>query len=148
MNKDAFLATAIGLVLGLTIAGAFIFGPSLIKAFPKLKLPTIAMPKTAPKATPQPTGAPKEFSVTITAPLGDAVEPKDDVIVSGMTTAGATVVIQGAIDEDVVTAGGDGAYAGKVTATEGKNDITVSAYSPEGKQAQSSVTIYYTQENF
>ncbi len=148
MNKDAILATVIGLVLGLAIAGTFIFGPSLVGAFPKLKLPTITMPKTAPKTTPQPTSIPKEFSVTITAPLPDAVEPKDEVVVSGMTTTGATVVIGGPLDEDVVVAGENGAYAGKVTAVEGKNDISVTAYGIDGKQAQSLVTIYYTQEEF
>lgn len=148
MNKDAILATVIGLVLGLAIAGAFIFGPSLVKALPKITLPTISLPKTAPKTTPQPTTTPKAFGVTITAPLPDAIEPKDDVMVSGNTEAGTTVVIGGPLDEDVVIAGTDGAYAGRVTAVEGKNDITVTAYGTEGKQAQSTVTIYYTQESF
>lgn len=148
MNKDAILATAIGLVLGLTIAGAFIFGPSLVKTLPKITLPTITIPKITPKTTPQPTSTPKEFGITITAPLPDAVEPKNDVVVSGDTESGATVVIQGTLDEDVVTAGTDGAYAGKVTAVEGKNDITVTAYGAQEKQAQSTVTIYFTQESF
>lgn len=148
MNKDAILATIIGLVLGLTIAGTFIFGPSLIKALPRLTLPTISLPKSTPKATPQPTAEPKEFTVTINAPLPDTVEPKQDVVVSGTTQAGATVVIAGALDEDVVTAGEGGAYAGKITAVEGKNDITVTSYGNEGKQAQAAVTIYFTEESF
>ncbi len=148
MNKDAILATLIGLALGLVIAGAFIFGPGLIKAVPGIKLPTISLPKPASQATPAPSPTPKEFTVTITAPLPDAIEPKDDVVVSGTTQAGATVIIAGPLDEDVVVAGTDGAYAGKVTAVEGKNDITVTAYGTDGKQAQSTVTIYYTEENF
>lgn len=148
MNKDALLATLIGLVLGLTIAGAFIFGPRLLRALPRIAFPTISMPKITPKATPQPTGEQKEFTVTITAPLPEAVEPKDTIVVSGITGPTATVVIQGAIDEDVVVAGADGAYAGKITAAEGKNDVFVTAYSTEGKQAQSTVTIYYSEESF
>lgn len=148
MNKDAMLATLIGLVLGLTIAGAFIFGPSLARALQRLKLPTITLPKTVPKTTPSPVPSPKAFGVTITAPLPDAIEPKEDVVVSGITSAGATVVIGGPVDDDVVAAGTDGAYAGKITAIEGKNDITVTAYGSDGKQAQSTVTIYYTEENF
>lgn len=148
MNKDAILATVIGLVLGLTIAGAFILGPSLARALPKFKLPTVTLPNIAPKATPQPTASPKEFGVTIAAPLPEAIEPKDDVMVSGNTEAGTTVVIQGPLDEDVVIAGTDGAYAGRVTAVEGKSDITVTAYGEAGKQAQSSIIIYYTQESF
>ncbi|MEK7543972.1 MAG: hypothetical protein AAB557_03835 [Patescibacteria group bacterium] len=148
MNKDAILATIIGLVLGLTIAGIFIFGPTFFKALPKITFPTFSLPKTAQKSPPQPTSVPKVFGVTITAPLPDAVEPKESVVVSGVTQTGATVLIQGPTDEDVVTAGEDGAYAGQITASEGKNDITVTAYGTEGKQAQSSVTIFYTQENF
>lgn len=148
MNKDAILATIIGLVLGLAIAGIFIFGPSLLKAVPKITFPTFSFPKTAQKSPTQPPSVPKVFGVTINAPLPDAVEPKESVVVSGVTQTGATVLIQGPTDEDVVTAGADGAYAGQITASEGKNDITVTAYGTEGKQAQSSVTIFYTQENF
>lgn len=148
MNKDAILATLIGLILGLSITAVFIFGPNLIKSLPKITFPTIALPKTAPKPTPQPTILSKAFGITITAPLPEAVELKKDIVVSGITETGATVVIQGPNDDDVVSAGESGAYAGKVTASEGKNDITVTAYGPEGKQAQSNVTIYYTEEEF
>lgn len=148
MNKDAILATMIGLALGLSITSVFIFGPNLIKSLPKITFPTITLPKTAPKPTPQPAILSKAFGVTITAPLPEAVELKKDIVVSGITETGATVVIQGPNDDDVVTAGTDGAYAGKITAEEGKNDITVTAYGPEGKQAQSTVTIYYTEEEF
>ncbi len=148
MNKDAILATIIGLILGLSITAAFIFGPNLIKALPKIPFPTISLPKNTPKPVPQPTSTPNVFVVTITAPLEGAIEPKKDVVVSGMTETGATVVIGGPTDDDVVSAGEGGAYAGKVTASEGKNDITVTAYGAAGKQAQSTVTIYYTEENF
>lgn len=149
MNKDAILATTIGLILGLAIAGVFIFGPVVARSFPKFAFPTFSFPKTVIKAPPQPTSAPKEFTLSITAPLADGVEPKKDVVVSGITARGATVVIQGPLDEDVVMAGADGAYAGQITATEGKNDITVTAYSEGGaKQAQTAVTIFYTEENF
>lgn len=148
MNKDALLATIIGLVLGLTIAGVFIFGPTALKLMPKMTLPTFSLPKSASKPTPQSSPTPKNLTITITAPLPDAVEPKEAVVVSGVTQPGTTVFIQGPIDEDVVHSGPDGAYAGKITAIEGKNDITVTAYATGGNQAQQSVTIYYTQENF
>lgn len=149
MNKDAILATTIGLILGLTIAGVFIFGPGIARALPKFTFPSFSFPKPTTKTPPQPTSAPKDFTVTITAPLPDAVEPKKDVVVSGLTAQGASVVIQGPTDEDVVMAGEGGAYAGRITATEGKNDITVTAYGQSStKQAQATVTIYFTEENF
>lgn len=148
MNKDAILATLIGLVLGLTIAGAFIFGPTLIKALPKLSLPTITLPKTSTKTTPTPSPSSSEFGVTITAPLDETIEPKSDIVISGTTGAGAVVVIQGPLDEDVSLADANGAYAGQVSGAEGKNDITVTAYGSAGQHAQSTVTIYFTLENF
>lgn len=148
MNKDAILATAIGLILGLSITAVFIFGPNLVKALPKIPFPAVSLPKNTPKPVPQPTIPSKAFGVTITAPLPETVEPKKDIVVSGITETGATVVIGGPTDDDVVSAGEGGAYAGKVTASEGKNDITVTAYGSEGKQAQSTVTIYYTEEEF
>lgn len=147
MNKDAILATLIGLALGLMISGAFIFGPNLVRALPKFKFPSFSLPKTSSKITPAPTPLPKELVVTITAPLPDGIEPKKDVVVSGATAPGATVVIQGPTDADVVIAGEGGAYAGKITATEGKNDLYVSAYIG-GKEASQTITIYYTEENF
>lgn len=147
MNKDAILATTIGLILGLLISGIFIFGPNLARALPKFKFPSLALPKTTSKTTPTPTPTLKEFSLSITAPLAEGIEPKKDVVVSGATAPGATVVIQGPMDADVVIAGEDGAYAGKVTAVEGKNDMFVTAYA-EKKQATQRITIYYTEENF
>lgn len=147
MNKDAILATTIGLILGLLISGLFIFGPNLARALPKFKFPSFSLTKTPSKVTPTPTPTLKEFSLTITAPPPDGIEPKKDVVVSGMTAPEATVVIQGPTDADVVIAGQDGAYAGKITASEGKNDVFVTAYA-EQKQASQRITIYYTEENF
>jgi hypothetical protein len=66
--------------------------------------------------------------------------------VSGATTPGATVVIAGPVDEAVATAQANGKYAGKVTLTEGKNDITVTSYK-QTKQASQTITIYYTPES-
>lgn len=147
MNKDAILATTIGLVLGLLISGVFIFGPNLIRALPKLTFPSFSLTKTSSKATPSPTPTLKELVVSINAPLSNTIEPTKDVVISGATAPEATVVIQGPTDADVVIAGIDGAYAGKITASEGKNDVFVTAYA-EKKQASQNITIYYTEENF
>ena len=147
MNKDAFLATIIGLALGLTISSAFILGPNLVRSIPKFTFPSFSLPKTSSKTTPTPTPSSKELTITITAPLPDGIEPKKDVVVSGITVPGATVVIQGPIDADVVISGEGGAYAGKITALEGKNDLYVSAYA-DSKEASQTITIYYTEENF
>jgi hypothetical protein len=139
MNKDAILATLIGFGIGLLITGLLLVGPNITKSLPKIKLPT-----TASTTTPTPT--PSQFTVTIESPLAEAIENSTDVLVSGVTSPGSTVVIAGSVDDTAVVAQADGKYAGKVTLTEGKNDIIVTSYQ-QTKQASQTVTVYYTPES-
>src|SRR5437667_107246 len=146
MNKDALLATLIGFGIGLLITGVLLAGPNLAKMFPAIKLPPLAF-LNQKKETINPTPTPSQtgFSLTIDSPLADAIENKEELLVSGTAAPGAMVVIQGPVDEVVVVTKDDGKYAGKVTLMEGKNDITVSA-SQKDKQTSQTVTIYYTPE--
>lgn len=148
MNKDALLATGIGLGLGLLIAVLFIFGPGLAASITKIKLPQINLSRRATtQQTPTPDQKKQEITLGISAPLDQAIEPMKDVVVSGVTAPGATVVIQGPNNDDVTTGDSDGKYAGKITISEGKNDITVTAYSDQ-KQLTQTVSVYFTEEKF
>ena len=146
MNKDALLATLIGLGLGLAVTGIFILGPQLVKSLPHISLPKITLPQTKPQkqitATPTPT--PIVFSVS--SPLPESIELSDQLVVSGTAPADSLVVVQGAVDDDVIRVNGDGKYAAKVTLAEGKNDLVVTNYVSE-KNAMQTVTVYYTPEN-
>lgn len=142
MNKDALLATLIGFGIGLLITGLLLVGPNILKMLPTVHLPSFSSSQKGPTPTP----APKEFSVTIESPLPDAIENATDLLVSGTTAAGATVVIAGPADETVVAVKDDGKFAGKVTLVEGKNDIVVAAYSGD-KQTTTTTTVYYTPES-
>ncbi len=145
MNKDALLATLIGFGIGLLITGLLLVSPSLTKWFPKFSMPKLSFLQTQKKGTPTPTPPPAQFSVTIDSPLADTIENTSELLVSGVTTSNTTVVVQGPLDEAVVLTKDDGKYAGKVTLTEGKNDITVTAFT-KTKQATVTVTIFYTPE--
>jgi len=147
MNKDAILATIIGFVIGLCIAGLVLLGPKLAKYLPKISihLPTISL--TKPKASPTPTPNQKPFSLTIDSPIAESIESDSDLLVSGTTTGGSTVVIQGNTNDSVTGATKDGKYAGKITLVEGENDITVTSYNKKDHAAQT-VKVYYTQEQF
>ena len=151
MNKDALLATIIGFGIGLVITGALILGPSISKSFPKLSLPKITLPKinlaSKQGTSPAPALQPTELTVTIAAPLDEAIEPDKSVVVSGTTLSGAIVAVAGELDDDVVKTNGDGGYAGKVSLTEGENVITVTAYKG-GKSISQTVTVFYTPEEF
>jgi uncharacterized protein YfaP (DUF2135 family) len=155
MNKDAFFATLIGLGIGLLLTGIILVGPNLVKSFPKITLPTswkislpqIAWPQKKATATPTPGVTETQHTVTIDSPLADAIESTDSVLVSGSTSKESKVVISGLVDDVVIMTNGDGKFAGKVTLTEGKNDIVVTSY--HGTQsAKQKVTVYYTPEEW
>lgn len=152
MNKDAILATVIGFGVGLVIAGLVFLGPSLLSGLPHLKLPNFSFLKntfgTTHRLQPTPTSKPASHNTfTITSPLPDSVEPHNETLISGTTTPNAIVVLEGEIGESVVIANGEGAYAGKLSLGEGKNDLLVTSYS--GKDVQTlPLTVYYTTENF
>lgn len=151
MNKDAFFATLIGLGIGLLLTGIILVGPNVLKSFPNIKFPTFtfSMPNISwlqKKPTPGPTAIPEvPHAVTIDSPLPDAIEATASVLVSGSTSKESKVVIQGIVDDIVILTNGDGKFAGKVTLTEGKNDILVTSYHLL-QSATQKVTVYYTPE--
>ena len=146
MNKDAVLATLIGFGIGLLITGLLLLGPNITKSLPKIKLPIISFSQPQKKPTVTPTPTPSQFAVSIESPLADAIENTTDLLVSGVTSPGSTVVIAGSADDTAVVAQTDGKYAGKITLVEGKNDIIVTSYS-QAKQANQTITVYYTPES-
>lgn len=147
MNKDALLATLIGFGIGLFITGMFLLGPTIVKSMPKLSLPKFSLPKTNPKLVITPTPTPAKQLLTINSPLPDAIETKSELLVSGTTNSSATIVVQSPLDETVFVVKEDGKYAGKVTLSEGKNDVVVTSYF-NGKPISQSITVFFTNENF
>jgi len=146
MNKDAFFATLIGLGIGLLLTGIILVGPNIVKSMPKVTLPSINLSFLKKQPTPTPAPSPEaKYEVTIDSPLPDAIESTDSVLVSGGTLKESKVIIQGIIDDVVIMTNGDGKFAGKVTLTEGKNDILVTSYHASVSAIQK-VTVYYTPE--
>ncbi len=143
MNRDALLATLIGLGLGLLMTGILILGPGLLKYLPHINFSSFFVTKNNTEPTPTPT--PSQFAVTIGSPLPEAIAESASLVVSGSTFPKSTVVVSGPVDDDVVVVPDDGKYAGKVTLVEGRNDITVTSYLNQ-KQTAAHVTVYYTKE--
>lgn len=146
MNRDVILATCIGLGLGLIITGIVIVSPQLIKAIPSFKMPKVSLFTKPPRVTPAPTPTPEQFVLTIGSPLPDSIESDKNLVVSGTSTPGGVVVVTGNLDEDIVTTPADGKYAGKITLSEGKNEIVVTSYK-NGRQKSQTVTVYFTPED-
>jgi len=150
MNKDALLATIIGFGVGLIIAAAVFLGPSLIKNFPSIKLPNLSAltARFTQKNNPKPTPTPKPGEgLTIQSPLPEAIEPKNETLVSGSVAPESIVVIGTDGTETVAVANAQGSYAGKISLSEGKNEIIVTSHAGNKVQVQT-VTVYYTPEDF
>ncbi len=147
MNKDAILATVIGFVIGLIITALLLVGPRIATFLPKMnfKIPTLTLMSGKPTPKPTPTAKPSAFSIE--SPLDQSIESENTLLVSGSATAGATVVVQGNTDDAVTEVKQDGKFAGKITLTEGENDITVTSILKDKSQNQT-VTVFYTQEQF
>lgn len=142
MNKDAILATLIGFGIGLVITGILLVGPNLLKLLPSFKIPSFSQSQQSPTPTP----APKIPGFAIESPLPETIESSSDLLVNGTASPGATVVIAGPTDESVVVVAGDGKFAGKITLSEGKDDITVTSVLGTKTQSQT-VTVYFTEES-
>lgn len=148
MNKDAFFATLIGLGIGLLLTGIILVGPNVMKSLPKISLPKITILQKKPTPTPASSATllPKH-EVTIDSPLPEAIETADSILISGSTSKESNVIIQGIVNDVVVTTNGDGKFAGKITLVEGKNDILITSYQGSTSATQK-VTVYYTPEDW
>ena len=151
MNKDAVLATIIGFGVGLIIAGLVFLGPSLLKDMPRISLPDLSFLSTIiqGKKNPQPASkaTPIHYTFTVESPLDESVELREETLISGTTTPESIVVLEGETNETVVIANTKGAYAGKLTLSEGKNVLTITSYADKKKETKT-VTVYYTPESF
>lgn len=145
MNKDALLATVIGFVVGLVITGVLLLAPKFAGLMPNITLPSFSFQKTTPPVSPTPTIV--NTGLTIDSPLSEGIESINTPLISGMTEPGATVILQTDFDDEVVLAGDDGNYAGKITLAEGKNDLIVTSYG-KTKQESKSIIVFYTPEEF
>lgn len=151
MNKDAILATIIGFGVGLVIAGLVFLGPTVLKNLPPIHLPNFAFIQNlfqkTPKLATSPTPKATSHGLTVESPLPDSIESRNETLISGNTKPNAIVVLEGENGELVVVANPQGAYAGKLSLGEGKNELHITSYNGSDRESQT-VTVFYTPENF
>ncbi|MBI5613601.1 hypothetical protein HY947_01640 [Candidatus Gottesmanbacteria bacterium] len=151
MNRDILLATAIGFIIGLILTGVILLGPKALASLPKLKgisfsFPSFSFPKGPEKLSPTPAQN-QNPGFVIQAPLSEAIESGESVLISGTAHAGATVSASGQLDEDIVVVKEDGKLALKVGLVEGKNEISVSEFF-ENKQITQTIVVYRSIDSF
>jgi len=149
MNRDAIIATLIGIGIGILTTAIVLAGPQLTKLLPNIHLPKISLQlPTSNKNKVIDVTIPEEKSslISIDSPLEESIESSDEVLLSGFTKKDALVVAMGPVDEDIITASSDGAYAVTISLIEGKNDIYVTSYSDDDTETIKR-TVFYTKES-
>ncbi|MEK7592422.1 MAG: hypothetical protein AAB508_03430 [Patescibacteria group bacterium] len=151
MNRDIFLATLIGFIIGLFLTGVVLVGPKALTSLPKLKgfsfsLPKFSFPKNTLKIAP--TSTEKQApGFSVQAPLQESIEAGESVLLSGTAHSGSTVSASGQLDEDIVAVKDDGKFALKLTLVEGKNEISVSEFF-ESKETTQNLVVYRSIDSF
>jgi hypothetical protein len=137
LGRETILAGVVGFALGLLAAWAVWSIPQIIPK--KEELP----PPVSEEVT-----APKEFTLTLSEPLDEAILETPEASVAGKTEAGATVVVAGPLGEEVVEATADGTFSTTVSLEEGVNEIVVTAYGKNDQEVIETRTVSYTKEEF
>ncbi len=131
------------------MAGVAGFVVGLLAAWAVWSLPQILPQKKAPVAVESPApNIAEAFSLTLSQPEDGSLIDTDEVNISGKTQAGATVVINGPLADEVIEATSDGSFSSKLTLEEGANEINVTAYATDGSEKTETRTVNYTKEEF
>lgn len=136
MKKEVILAIVIGLILGLLITfGIYTARTALTKA------PTASQEKPLVSPSPEPT---ESATITITSPATEALIDTETVTITGKTLPESTVTLVSDSDQQLVATSADGSFTADFELAGGINQIVISAFTPEGKQAETTLTLVYS----
>lgn len=139
MKREAVIVGIFGLSLGLLVAWG-------VWNFRGVTKPTST---PTPTFTPPPTTAtqPPTTGLTVNLPEEETLTNQDSATVSGKTLAGTTVVVSSPIGDKVVEADSEGNFQTQVDLEEGENEITVTAYLPDGRTEEQTRTVIFSKES-
>jgi hypothetical protein len=146
MNKDAILASVIGFGIGLLITGAVLIGPT---ALPMLKKTISNIGKGSVQSlttqvSPTPTSvAPDAHALTIDSPEDQSITNSDTLTITGKAPKDTLIVVDGNIDESVVSVSSTNTFQAEIGLKEGVNDISVTNLTKD-KPTNKHFTVYYT----
>ncbi|MFH0863939.1 MAG: hypothetical protein V1858_02550 [Candidatus Gottesmanbacteria bacterium] len=142
LGKETIFAAIVGFAIGIVAAWAILGLPQFL---PK-KETTITTTNEFKQTQPSPT--PQISLLTLTAPENDIIVQTPRVDISGKTSIGSTVVINGPLADEVIEATGDGSFVVSLDLEEGSNDIQVTAYGVNGSEKTETRMVNYTKEEF
>lgn len=148
MNKDAILASVIGFGIGLLITGAVLVGPTLLPTLQKMRADMGKESTKSATAQTTPTLATSPSSnniqtLIIDSPQDQYISNTDTITVSGKAPKGATIVVDGNVDEAVVQVSGTNSFQAKITLKEGINDVSVTSLS-DSDPVNRHFAVFYT----
>ncbi len=141
MRTEKIVLSFIAVVVGLLVAGVGFYFFTSSKMQPKIKNPTTM------SIAPHPTDSSK-LSLVITTPQSESVTAKGLTTISGTTTPDATIMINTASTDSIVTPSSSGAFSSDISLDDGENQITITAIASTGEEIQKIITITSSTEKF
>jgi len=141
MKTEKIVLSFIAVVVGLLVAGVAFFLYQSTKTIPLSKIPKITI------NNPTPTNVPNIF-LTIDKPIEGSVLSQKSVSISGKTADNATLVVNTAETDQVITPSLNGNYSVSISLDNGENQISITAISPTGDEVTKVITLTYSTEEF
>lgn len=142
VRREVMLAIVIGFSIGLLLSAGLILGRKTIRQ----RITPPPEPVILESEQPSPTEVPPiaATKLTITSPEDETIVNENKVALEGSTEPEAIISIIYEEGEILDQADENGDFSFDIPLIGGANEITISAYGPEGQQASQTITVVYT----
>ena len=143
MKSERIILSSVAILVGLVVAGIAFYFYQMTKTVDESEEEKQVTTKTEPTPTPD-----RNLFLSVTSPRDEEVVTKKTIIISGKTTADATIVITSETDDEVVKPSRNGDFSVTQTLSDGANLLQITAIFPNGEEKRITKTVSYTSENF
>lgn len=140
MKKDIILALLAGFLIGSLVALMAVKLPQMLN---KSSSNTVA--NTDNNNSPTPITV-KVNILEISAPKDNSILDTSEIKISGKTLKGAKIIIETALNSEVIEASKDGSFISTQKAVEGGNQIIITAIDESNIEESKTLTLFYTAE--
>lgn len=140
MKKDIILALLAGFLIGSLVALLAVKLPQMLD---KSSSNTVA--NTDNNNSPTPITV-KTNILEISAPKDNSILDSSEIKISGKTLKGAKIIIETALNSEVIEASQDGSFVSTQKAVEGGNQIIITAIDESNIEESKTLTLFYTAE--
>ncbi len=132
MDKEKLITIAIGLLVGISIAGLYF---AAVKFLPNLRfLPSKMVLNSTPSGTDKnSTSSGSTAALAVTQPQDETTTKDSPITVAGKSQPGAEIIIYSNADEKVASADAQGNFSADIKLEEGENAISITSLPTTGK---------------